>query len=198
MPNITNAQVNAAASAIPVSWFGPATRVTNVESPQLTNTNDFVVTVAHGDGNTTSVTINYDELTNEAEYKPIIFGAVIDDFALAVSAPYGPLTRTTPITSLPTNPAHAFDTNISFALASPYNDKTIQLTYNELKYPAIVLQRLKGVVGVSSSVKAIADALSTLNATAQAMTAPYDDNDYETLIDGVRNLNYLVGGFQLN
>jgi len=198
MANITNAEVNAASAAIPVSWFGPATRVTNVQSPQLTNTNDFTVTVAHGDGNTTSVVLNYDELTDEAEYKPIIFGAVIDDFAAAIDSPYGPLTRTTALADLGTNPISAFDEPIAFTLASPYDDKTVELTYNELKYEAVVLQRLKQVVGVQYQVNRLKTEIAALYAVSNAMSAPHTESDYQELVDGIRDLNYSVGGFKLN
>jgi hypothetical protein len=198
MANITNAEVNAACAAIPVSWFGPATRVTNVESPQLTNTNDFTVRVFYGDGDTTSVTINYDELTDSTDSKQIIFAAVIDDWAAAIDTPYGPITRTTAVADLGINALNAFDTPITFTLASPYTSETVELTYNELKYEDIVIERLKRVVGVSSVVQTIIDELSALNTVAQAMTAPHTDADYATLIEGLRDLNYLVGGFRLN
>lgn len=198
MANITNAEVDAFCAAIPVSWFGPATRVTNVESPQLTNTNDFTITVAYGDGDTTSVTLNYDELIDADEYKPIVFGAVIDDFAAAVDAPYGPIVRNTTLANLGTDAKSAFDEPISFTLASPYDTASVELSYNELKYEAVVLERLQRAVGVQYQVNRLKTEIAALYAVSNALIAPHTEDDYQELIDGIRDLNYSVGGFKLN
>lgn len=198
MPNITNAQVNAASAAIPVLAFGPATRITNVESPQLDNTQNFVVTVPFGYDNISSVTLNYDQLTNATNSKRIIFAAVIDDFAAAIVAPYGPLTRVTPVASLGINASNARDVPIEFTLTSPYNTEKVSLTYNELRNAPLVNGRLQGAVGSQFLVNRLKTQIGALNTLAAAMTAPHTEADYVALIESLRDLNYLVGGFRLN
>lgn len=195
MPNITNAQVDAAAAAIPVSWFGPATRVTNVQSPQLTNTNDFVVTVPHGHGNTTSVTINYDELTNPYEYKPIIFGAVIDDIAASVSSPYGPIVRTTDIEDLPTGES-AFEQPITFTTAAPYST-TFEIPYNKLKHPSYLNAAIERSVGVQGIVNDLKVSIGTLKTYADTLTAPHTQADLQALVDKIVELSLQAANIAL-
>lgn len=198
MPNITNTAVDTLSAAIPVLSFGPATRVTNVTSPQLDNTQNFVVTVPFGYGNISSVTLNYDQLESPINSKRIIFAAVIDDFAASIVAPYGPLTRVTPVASLGINASNARDVPIVFTLASPYNTETVSLTYNELKSATLVNGRLQGAAGSQFLVNRLKTQIGALNTLADAMTAPHTEADYASLIDSIRDLNYLVGGFKLN
>lgn len=191
MPDITNAEVDAFAAAIPVSWFGPATRVTDVESPQLTNTNDFVVTVPHGDGNTTSVTLNYDELTDPYEYKPIIFGAVIDDIAAAVDAPYGPIVRVTAIADLPTS-STAFDQPITFTTASPYST-TFEIPYSKLKHESYLNAAIERSVGIQDIVNDLKTSIGVLDTYADTLTAPHTQAELNELIERIIALSMEAG-----
>lgn len=197
MSNITNAQVDAACALIPVSWFGPATRVTNVQSPQLTTTDNFTVTVPHGYGNISNVTINYNQLTNSEQYRPIIFGAVIDDWAASIPAPYGPLTRVTTNANLPVDTAYARDTQIEFSLASPYNSTKVWMTYNELKYQDVAVERCRQAVGSQALVNDLKTSISALNTLAAGMTAPHTEDDYQDLVEEIVDLAMQVGGTRL-
>lgn len=191
MAAITNASVDYVLTTLASSWFGPGTRVTNVESPQLQNTNDFTFTVPHGDGDTTSVVMTYDELISEFDRKPIIFHAVIRDIAAGYDAPYGPLTVITTEAEL-SNGNSAFEQPITFKLASPYLVE-FELPYDKAKHESYLQSAVKRAAGYQLLVNDLKTAIGTLKTYADTLTAPHTIAEQNELVERIFALSEQAG-----
>lgn len=191
MAAITNAAVDYVLTTLESSWFGPGTRVTDVESPQLQNTNDFTFTVAHGDGDTTSVSMTYDELIVEFDRKPIIFHAVITDIAAAYDAPYGPLTVVTTEAQL-SNGTTAFEQPITLKLASPYLVE-FEITYDKMKHPTYLQAAVERAAGFQLLVNALKTSIGTLKTYADTLTALHTVAESNELVERIFALSEQAG-----
>jgi hypothetical protein len=126
MANITNAGVNAVLdtfnAAYPDTWFTDLTLTTDVENPQLTDTDDFVIATA----TPTDVDITFLELGVDVTAQRIILYAEALALAAAVAAgDYGPLTVVTTEANAPAD----LDIKMDY---TTLNDGDVSISYNEM------------------------------------------------------------------
>ena len=113
--------------------------------------------------------------------------SAIDALAGAFPAPAGPLTRVTDLNAMSIDGNEdiklEFTTDSSApALGASY---TVYLSYNELNSDGaetLVYQQ----IGTPHKVYDLVDRLDTFNTTVQALTVPYGQDDYQTIIQGLR------------
>lgn len=191
MPTITNAEVDAFVALIPPPWFGPGTRVTDVESPQLNNDDYFFISVPHGYGGVSQVYLTYDNLQAPDEYRPVVFAAVIDDWAAAYPAPFGPLTRETATADLPIYDG-AFKENLTLKLAAPYNTEFFA-SYEQISQPLLLTRLVTLAAGIQSRVAELRADIANLHSAANALTAPYTVAEYNNLVELYTKLSMKYG-----
>jgi hypothetical protein len=110
--------------------------------------------------------------------------SAIDALAAAFPAPAGPLTRVTDIDAI--NILEKDDLDITFttdatspALGTVY---TVTLSYNQLRREDSAVQLVLEQIGVNAFVYSLIARIETIRTAAQALTEPYTEANYKTLM----------------
>lgn len=175
MATITNAEVEALLEDY-AGWFGPHDDVTGVTDGVTEDDADFTFDTA-GD---VEITINFLELSDPVTAKQIIIGAVVDDLGDnydSITAS-GPLTRVTADSLMPGTVKDK--PRIEFTDA---DGDTVFMTYTQLATsPGTFVGLAKSTSDVTADI--ISD-LASLKSLTDAMTAPYTDANYKTVVDAL-------------
>lgn len=110
-----------------------------------------------------------------------VSNATVDTAAAAVASPYGPLTRVTDLTLLATP---NYQTSIEFTTSLGQH---VWLTWEQLANTTLTVKLLKQFSGHEALVRGLKTRIGAVNTTAAAMSSPYDYDDYQTLINALRD-----------
>lgn len=118
-----------------------------------------------------------------------VSNATVDTAAAAVPAPYGPLTRVTDLDALGINPDSEVVIEFTTDGSAPAMGEvfTVRMSYSELTNTAIRDRILEYTAGVANNVLSLIDRIDTVNTAAAALTAPYTEANYATLIGLLRS-----------
>lgn len=182
-----HAAVTAALSTIVQNWFNPWTLQT-AEADMPTNL-DTAKMAFRVDEGTVDFSMTYNEFINPDYNKRFAIAAKVDELAAAVpAANYGPLTRLTPVTAMPSTTKDA--TRIEF---TNKNGESVWLRYSELATAAIRNSELLEQAGIDGKVQSLISKISTINTAAQAMSQPHDEDDYNDLIGMLKDISEIKG-----
>lgn len=109
----------------------------------------------------------------------------------AVAAPYGPFTRVTDMSALPT-PNDMFKIQVTDA-----NSKTLYMTYAELTNATLRNRVIANVYGKDYVLHSLINKVATINTTLQAMkqatATGYTVTNYRDAVELIRTINEVSG-----
>lgn len=114
-----------------------------------------------------------------------INNSAVDTLAAAVAAPYGPLTRVTNVSTLPT-PNSDIKLEFTSALSA-----TVYLTYEELQTPGSLLYLLEIQHGLTTVVETIKADVAELYAYTNGLSAPHTEAEYQQIQEYIRGYRWL-------
>lgn len=114
----------------------------------------------------------------------------VDTAAAAVPGPWGPLTRVTDVTTLPT-PNSDIDLQFTGARGTTYRMSMEQLEDADVRLDIIL--RTEGFQG---NVEDIKTRVAAINTTLAAMTYPHTYLEYKGVIEALRNIVEIAGYYE--
>lgn len=116
-----------------------------------------------------------------------VSNATVDTAAAAVPAPYGPLTRVTDVTTLPTpNSEQIIEFTTDGSSPAMGEVFTVYMSYTQLTTAAIRDRILAYAAGIAGQTLSLIDRIDAVNTIAAAITAPYTLAEYQQLIGELR------------
>lgn len=117
-----------------------------------------------------------------------VSNGTVDTAAAAVPAPYGPLTRVTDLDALGITPDSEVVIEFTTDGSAPAMGEvfTVWMSYSELTNTAIRDRILEYTAGVANNVLSLITRIDAVNDIAAALTPPYTETMYATLIGELR------------